>query len=74
MNSCTQYSRGIFVAFIMLFAGAGFASEQPPTLAIGAAMPPFSLPGVDGKTYTDKSFAKADILVLVFTLAKLLSV
>ncbi len=43
------------------------ASEQPPTLAIGAAMPPFSLPGIDGKTYTDKSFAKADILVMVFT-------
>ena len=33
-------------------------------------MPPFSLPGVDGKTYTDKSFAKdANILVIVFTCA-----
>ena len=51
----------------MLFAGVAQASEQPPTLAIGATMPPFSLPGIDGKTYTDKSFAKADILVLVFT-------
>jgi thiol-disulfide isomerase/thioredoxin len=30
-------------------------------------MPPFSLPGIDGKTYTDKSFANADILVIVFT-------
>jgi thiol-disulfide isomerase/thioredoxin len=27
------------------------------------------LPGIDGKTYTDKSFAKADILVLIFTCA-----
>ena len=53
----------------MLFAGAAHASEQPPTLAIGAAMPPFSLPGIDGKTYTEKSFAKADILVMVFTCA-----
>jgi len=67
MNRCTQYGRGIVFAFIMLFGGAAFASEQPPTLAVGAAMPPFSLPGIDGKTYTDKSFAKADILVLVFT-------
>ena len=53
----------------MLLAGTVRASEQPPTLAIGAAMPPFSLPGIDGKTYTDKSFAKADILVMVFTCA-----
>ena len=44
-----------------------FASEQPPTLPIGSAMPAFSLPGIDGKTYTDKSFANADILVIVFT-------
>src|SRR5687768_16248266 len=50
-----------------LLTGAATAAEQPPTLAIGAAMPPFSLPGIDGKTYTDKSFAKADILVMVFT-------
>ena len=51
----------------LLFAGPTYASEQPPTLAIGAAMPSFSLPGIDGKTYTDKSFASADILVMVFT-------
>ena len=69
MNRCTQYSRAIVFAFITLFAGAAFASEQPPTLAIGAAMPPFSLPGIDGKTYTEKSFAKADLLVMVFTCA-----
>src|SRR6187402_539506 len=59
----------VLCAWTMLFAGATRASEQPPTLAIGAAMPPFSLPGIDGKTYTDKSFAKADILVMVFTCA-----
>src|SRR6187402_2403159 len=59
----------VLCAWTMLFAGATRASEQPPTLAIGAAMPPFSLPGIDGKTYTDKSFAGADILVIVFTCA-----
>ena len=67
MNRCTQFARVIAFAFIASFAGAVTASEQPPTLAIGAAMPPFSLPGIDGKTYTEKSFAKADILVMVFT-------
>jgi peroxiredoxin len=60
---------GFGLALALLFAGAAQASEQPPTLAIGSAMPPFSLPGVDGKTYTEKSFAKADILAIVFTCA-----
>jgi thiol-disulfide isomerase/thioredoxin len=55
------------LCLVVLFAGAASAAEQPPTLAIGSALPAFSLPGVDGKTYTDQSFAKADILVMVFT-------
>ncbi len=37
------------------------------TLKIGAKAPDFDLPGVDGKKYTLKSFAKADVLVVVFT-------
>lgn len=60
-------SRGLVLALLMTITGAGFAADQPPTLPIGSAMPPFSLPGIDGKTYTDKSFASADILVIVFT-------
>ena len=45
------------------------AAEGPtvPTLAIGAKAPDFDLPGVDGKRYTLASFAKAKVLVLVFT-------
>ena len=50
-QSCVQFSS----RFLLAFAGASLASEQPPTLAIGSAMPAFSLPGIDGKTYTDKS-------------------
>jgi peroxiredoxin len=60
---------GFGLALVMLLGGTVRASEQPSTLAIGAAMPPFSLPGVDGKTYTEKSFAGADYLVIVFTCA-----
>ena len=41
--------------------------EQPKTLAIGATAPDFSLPGVDGKTYTLGDFASAKALVIVFT-------
>jgi peroxiredoxin len=45
------------------------AAEGPaiPTLAIGAKAPDFDLPGVDGQRYTLASFAKAKVLVLVFT-------
>ncbi len=65
-NRWTSVRRGILCSLI-LFAGPAMASEQPPTLTIGSAMPSFSLPGIDGKTYTDQSFAKANVLVLVFT-------
>jgi peroxiredoxin len=68
-NRSISVGRSLLFSLALLFSAGSLASEQPPTLAIGAAMPPFSLPGVDGKTYTDKSFAKADILVLVFTCA-----
>ena len=66
---------------VLLFLGAAVAgavvalpapaatAEGPsvPTLAIGAKAPDFDLAGVDGKRYTLASFAKAKVLVLVFT-------
>jgi thiol-disulfide isomerase/thioredoxin len=67
-NRWTSVRRGILCSLV-LFAGAAVASEQPPTLAVSAPMPSFSLPGIDGKTYTDQSFGSAKILVLVFTCA-----
>ncbi len=36
-------------------------------MATGTAAPPFSLPGVDGKTYSLESFAGAELLVVIFT-------
>src|SRR5688500_10822024 len=56
-----------FLCLVVLFAGIANAAEQPPTLTIGSTLPAFSLPGVDGKTYSDRSFAKADILDIIFT-------
>jgi len=38
-----------------------------PTLALGEKAPDFSFEGVDGKTYSLASFAKADVLAVVFT-------
>ena len=43
------------------------AAEGPATLAIGAAAPDFDLPGIDGRRYTLASFAKAKVLVIVFS-------
>lgn len=43
------------------------AAEDPKTLSIGSAAPDFSLPGVDGKTYTLASFKNARLLVIIFT-------
>jgi thiol-disulfide isomerase/thioredoxin len=42
-------------------------ADDPVTLAIGVKAPDFKLPGVDGKTYALASFAKAKVLVIVFT-------
>jgi peroxiredoxin len=47
------------------FANPPYADH--PTLAIGAQAPDFSLPGVDGKTYSLASFKSKDILVVIFT-------
>jgi thiol-disulfide isomerase/thioredoxin len=42
-------------------------SADPAPLAIGAKAPDFSLPGVDGKTYTLADFKEYKILTIVFT-------
>jgi thiol-disulfide isomerase/thioredoxin len=62
----TWFHRGLFCSLAMLFATGTFAAGEPPVLPIGASLPAFSLPGIDGKTYTDKSFT-SDFLVLIFT-------
>jgi peroxiredoxin len=58
----------LLVLSLALPALAG-AADGPsfPTLAIGAKAPDFDLPGVDGQRYTLASFAKAKVLVFVFT-------
>ncbi|HVX65984.1 MAG TPA: redoxin family protein [Bryobacteraceae bacterium] len=55
---------------IMLLGPGAFglgAADNPPTLAIGAAAPGFSLPAVDGKTYGLSDFDSSKVLVVVFT-------
>ena len=43
------------------------ADFQPTPLPLGSPAPSFSLPGVDGRTHALKDFAKAKVLVVVFT-------
>jgi thiol-disulfide isomerase/thioredoxin len=49
---------------------AGLTQQKaapPQPLAIGSPAPDFSLPGVDGKTYTLDSFKSSKVLAVVFT-------
>lgn len=55
------------LAFLLLLSVTARALDDPQTLPIGSPAPEFSLPGVDGKTYTLKDFASSKILLIVFT-------
>ncbi|MDZ4709305.1 MAG: redoxin domain-containing protein [Saprospiraceae bacterium] len=55
----------ILCSFLLVSSVIG--AEEVKTLEIGAQAPEFNLKGVDGKMYTLKSFAKADILVVLFS-------
>lgn len=54
------------LAFVLIICGFAFAQDKHKTLAIGDSAPDFSLPGIDGKTYTLQSFKDAKVLVIVF--------
>ncbi|MBC7826187.1 MAG: redoxin domain-containing protein [Chitinophagaceae bacterium] len=68
-------SKSLFFLFISLaldlayprYSVSSATLEEHKTLEVGAKAPNFSLPGVDGKTYTLASFKNAQILVIVFT-------
>lgn len=55
------------LAAFFLLLGMAFADSPHPTLAIGSPAPDFSLPGIDGKIHKLSDYAKAKILVIVFT-------
>jgi len=54
----------LFLGFIGRFTFSFGAGEA---LAIGAKAPDFSLPGIDGKTYSLSSFKEARVLAIIFT-------
>src|SRR5476651_2253615 len=56
----------LFILLVTGFSCLVFGFDGHKTLPIGAAAPDFSLPGVDGKTYTLQSFKDAKVLAIVF--------
>lgn len=55
-------------ATVALIASLNWSAPQKiRTLGIGAEAPDFNLPGVDGRMYKLAGFAKADVLVVIFT-------
>lgn len=59
--------KGLLTLFLFTITLSSFAAEGPETLAIGSKAIDFTLPGVDGKTYTLKDFSSSGILLIVFT-------
>jgi thiol-disulfide isomerase/thioredoxin len=57
----------IFFWAVLFAGGAAYAAEPVKGLALGDKLPSFELPGVDGKTHTEKEYADASVLMLIFT-------
>ena len=58
--------KSTLVLFLILLNPVLLSQADYQTLEIGQSAPDFSLPGIDGKTYTLGNF-KSDILVVIFT-------
>ncbi|MGN8072387.1 redoxin family protein [Mucilaginibacter sp. SG564] len=56
----------ITIIALLTLSRFSFAQVTHTTLATGASAPDFSLPGIDGKTYTLQSFKDAKVLAVVF--------
>jgi peroxiredoxin len=64
----SRYGQFVGAVAVFVFAGLSWsATGEPKTLEIGARAPDFNLPGVDGRNWKLSDFAKADVLVIVFT-------
>src|SRR3954468_6649052 len=60
-SACTATILGIILIILTSFL------DEHKTLPLGSKAPDFHLPGTDGKTYSLSSFAKSNVLVLIFT-------
>ena len=56
----------VFLVLLSAFT-TSFAAQSSKGLNLGGRLPPFNLPGVDGKMHMAKEYADAKVLVLMFT-------
>ncbi|MGA0556440.1 redoxin family protein [Larkinella sp. VNQ87] len=66
-NLLTKQLQRLTISLMLVGSVAFSPNEEHKTLEIGASAPDFSLPGIDGKQYTLKSFAGSAALVIVFS-------
>ena len=66
-NAVTKRGVALTLFVALIFCAVTLHAADLPTLAIGAGAPDFSLPGIDGKTYSLKDFAGSKILLIAFT-------
>jgi peroxiredoxin len=61
--------RFVFLSALTLLIPSAAVAAEPEvwTLPIGAAAPDFKLPGVDGREHSLEDFARAKVLVVIFT-------
>lgn len=59
--------KAILILISLICGLSTVVADEPNTLEIGASAPSFSLPGIDGKTYTLDDFGSYKILVIIFT-------
>lgn len=67
IKTLTRQLRRIAGLIIVVGCAAFGTIEDHKTLEIGATAPDFSLPGIDGKTYSLRNFAGSPALVVVFS-------
>jgi peroxiredoxin len=66
----TLYKISLTAMLFLCYSITGYSQTtqaEPKTLEPGAKAPDFSLPGIDGKTYTLKDFDKSPVLVIIFS-------
>ncbi len=57
----------ILLLLFPILSSLALSNEIPKVLPIGSPMPAFSLPGIDGKTHSEKTYAESKILCIIFT-------
>ena len=68
LRRCSRHRcPGACAALVLALTAGACGQAESPHLAIGAAAPDFSLPGVDGRSHALRDYAGSRVLAVVFT-------